>query len=661
MIPKILDVVWGKQEGYVCLSTKTPGDKKSWSDNIYSWPQDRPEIAAFIDRHSEDYDVYWAPMVFSQPRRSVKYATECPYLWADLDPVSPHNCFIKPSIAWESSPGRYQCIWLLSDEITPLDHDELNKRMTYAVEADKSGWDITQVLRLPGTLNHKYVEKPPVKLMWMRKNLYDPQDLANQLPAVGTSSLIDVDELDIELNDLRELVWPYRRILGDKLWELLFTPSSQVQEGERSTRIWELEARLIEANIPISEVVKIAKASPWNKYRGRKDENTRILQEVLKAEKRIRQGPIVSTGDGRVPWVSYSRLMGQQMVGPGWLIEGIWANNSHGMIAGEPKTYKSIISTEIAVSVASGLPMWDTYKVTRQGPVMIIQEENAPWVVKDRLQKVAWGKGLLDGKVTIPNKGNKVKPGKIYVEFPPELPIKILNNWGFDLTQEEHRAVVEAEIDRVRPVLIILDPLYLMLGDIDDNSAQGLRSTLSWLLQLKVTYNTSIMILHHWNKGGQSGRGGQRMLGSTTLHAWVESALYTSVRDPDKNEVTVEREFRSFMKPDNLVMTVAMSEPGKDPSYDVKIVRNAEKVEKKKADDVLQYIRSNGSCYITELVAYTGLTDNGVKKMLQKYAENGMLHKKVGQKGRGRGSSYSLSDKGRRALEKQEREASDGD
>jgi len=643
LIPKILDVVWGRQDGYVCLSTKEPGNKKSWSDNIYKWPQDRAKIGKFIKRHAEDYDVYWAPMVFSKPQRSAGYSTPCPYLWADLDPVNPHNCFIKPSIAWESSPGRYQAIWLLSDDIDPVDHDELNKRMTYAVQADKSGWDLTQVLRIPGTLNHKYVERPPVKLMWMRKNFYDPQDLANQLPPIEMDKLIDIDELDIELNDLRELVWPYRKILGDKLWELLFTPHSEIQEGERSTRIWELESRLIEANIPIAQVVKIAKASPWNKYRGRADENKRILAEVLKAEQKIRRGPIISPGDGRIPWVSYSKLLGQTMSGPGWLIEGIWGNNSHGMIAGEPKTYKSIISTEIAVSVASGDPMWGIYKVVRSGPVLIIQEENAPWVVRDRLMKVSHGKGLLRGKVYA------VKPSStnLYVQFPPELPIKVLNNWGFDLTQSDHREIIEAEIDRVRPVLIILDPLYLMLGDIDDNSAQGLRSTLKWLLQLKVTYNTSIMILHHWNKSGASGRGGQRMLGSTTFHAWVESALYTSIRDPEKNEVTIEREFRSFMKPENLVMTVKMSDPGdEDLMYDVSVVRNAEVSTKRTREDLLQYMLSNGRCYVTELVEFMGMTDIGTKKVLQEFAHQGYVSKIVGTKGRGNGHKYELTPRG---------------
>jgi len=355
-LPKILRVVWGQQEGYVCLSTLKRPDKHTWKDHIFKWPQDKIRIRRCIERYQDDHEIYWAPMVFNKDSRKEQYSTDCSYLWADLDPVAPSKCFIEPSIAWESSPGRYQAIWLLKDAIDPADHNELNKRLTYAVGADKSGWDLTQVLRLPGTTNHKYVEKPPVKLMWMRQQFYDAQDLAGRIPSINRlgNDLIEIESLDGDFDELREIIWPYRKVIGNKLWELLFTPDSMIDEGERSDRLWELECRLLESNVPVSDVVRIAKACPWNKYKGRRDEDKRILLEVLKAEKNIRVSPLVVPSEAlKIPFVSYSHFMGRQLSGQGWMIEGVWGNNSHGMIAGEPKTYKSIIATEMAVSVAS--------------------------------------------------------------------------------------------------------------------------------------------------------------------------------------------------------------------------------------------------------------------------------------------------------------------
>jgi hypothetical protein len=615
---------------------------------LFKWPEEKDNIPKLIDTYKEDHDIYWAPMVFNKARRKSEYSTDCPYLWADLDPRSPQKCQIEPSIAWESSPGRYQAIWLLDEPISPGDHDELNKRLTYAERADKSGWDLTQVLRLPGTTNHKYVEKPSVKLMWLKKNYYEPQDLADRLPDVNQNSLIDINELDIEFNNLRETVWPYRSILGDKLWQLLFTPESQIKEGERSDRLWELESRLIESGVPVVEVIKIAKACPWNKYRGRNDEDKRILLEVLKVEENVKSSPIITPNNARgSSWVNYDRFLGQRMVGPGWLIQNVWANRSHGMIAGEPKTYKSIISTEIAVSVASGLPMWDQFKVDRTGPVLIIQEENPPWVVQDRLIKVASSKDLLRGQV----KTVQGARDKLFITFPKSLPIKILNNWGFNLTLTEHRTMLERMLDKVKPVLLILDPLYLILGDTDDNSAQDLRDTLNWLLHLKIVYGCGIMILHHWNKGGGSGRGGQRMLGSTTFHAWVDSAIYTSIRNVETNDITIEREFRSFMKPDKLIMGIKMSEPGKEPEYHVTLNKSTELVEKGDHAGFLELLATNGSMTSKEMEAAAGYSSPGMKKTMKTLANKGYLRITPGKKGRGEATVYTITELGRQRVE----------
>ena len=641
-LPRILKVVWGDQEGYVCISTlKRPGG--SWYDHMFKWPEEKKDISKLIQEYQDDHEIYWAPMVFSKRRRKEEYSTDSSCLWADLDPISPNKCQIKPSIAWESSPGRYQAIWLLDSPITPPDHDELNKRMTYATGADKSGWDLTQVLRLPGTTNHKYVEKPTVKMLWMNRTYYNPQDIADTLPDVGVNKLTELDSVDIEVDELRELIWPYRRILGTKLWQLLFAPSSLVDEEDRSERLWELECRLLEAGIPVAEVIKIVKACPWNKFKDRADEDKRILLEVLKADKQTRKSPIITPDDAIMPWVSYSQFMGKKMVNPGWMIEGIWANNSHGMIAGEPKTYKSVIATEIAISVASGYPMWDAFKVNKTGPVLIVQEENSEWILQDRIAKIAYSKGLLKGRVKIPNKAS----GKIFIEFPPELPIRICNGYGFDLTLVDDREALTEEIDRVGPALVILDPLYLMLGALDENSAQSLRETLAWLIRIKDDYGTAIMLLHHWNKGGGSARGGQRMLGSTTLHAWVESALYTSLRDPESKEVTIEREFRGFSKPPNLIANINMSDPGKDPYYEVKIKRSTELVKKGDEADVLSFLVTHGSLSINELCAAVGYTSPGMKKVMNKFEDNGWVTVEKGVKGRGKGSIYQITPKGR--------------
>jgi hypothetical protein len=104
-------------------------------------------------------------------------------------------------------------------------------------------------------------------------------------------------------------------------------------------------------------------------------------------------------------------------------------------------------------------------------------------------------------------------------------------------------------------VLVVFDPLYLMFeGDV--NSAKDLNPVLNWLLSIKNEMNTSVMLIHHYSKGKDEGRrGGQKMLGSTTLHGWISSAWYLKVNSEEGTSedvntasgtasVTMEREFR---------------------------------------------------------------------------------------------------------------------
>ena len=255
--------------------------------------------------------------------------------------------------------------------------------------------------------------------------------------------------------------------------------------------------------------------------------------------------------------------MSENLPQPEWLVEDWWQLSSHGMVSGEPKTYKSTLITDMIVSVASGVPFLGKFPVHHTGPVIYVQEENAPVLVKDRVLKVTSSRGLL-GKATCDKKKLTITPHK-------ELPIHFMNNKGFDLTSEEYRSFLEEQAEKIKPVLVVFDPLYLMLGDKDENSSKDVRDVLRWLVGFRYKFDCAVIVLHHWNKNSKTARGGQRMLGSTLFHAWVESAIYCAVSNESQQEITVERELRSFHKPDKIVIKLIMGEPG-DTTYDVKLV-----------------------------------------------------------------------------------------
>lgn len=602
--------VWGNQQGYVRLprklrsnsSEKGPNNHEGkWEEKMFQWPQQQNDIIEWIRQsHQNHYDLYWCPSIYNAPRGIKDNIKTVNNLYADLDEKNPNTLppDLKPSMCWESSPGRYAAVWLLDKEISASDGETLNKNLTYFIGADKGGWDLTQVLRVPGLRNYKYEGAPKGKLLWFDNTRINSISFYN-IPDVTVDDLSpassDVDDILFESSTeaLPDLVRPYLSKLNTKTLELLFTPNDEVLLADRSERLWELECKLLEAGIPSEEVVKLVAACNWNKYKGRKDETRRILTEVQKATNSINI-PISITKDySEKKWTNYSDLISMTLDDPGWMIEGVWQKSSHGMIAGEPKTYKSVIATDMAVSVASGNDFLGKFPVHHQGPVMYIQEENSPWLVKDRLLKITTSRGLMNGKAEVKGKTIKIK-------YPPELPMYFLNNMGFDFTSRDDRDFLEESIKDIRPVLVIFDPLYLMLGGTDENSSKDIRPVLNWLLHIRYTYKTSVIILHHWNKAGKSERGGQRMLGSVLFHGWVESAIYTSVVNEEKHEISLEREFRSFSKPSKIGVTFKFGEPG-DYYY----------------EPVLTDCIDNNDDAVYDLISqYAGLTEDEIKESL---------------------------------------------
>ena len=76
---------------------------------------------------------------------------------------------------------------------------------------------------------------------------------------------------------------------------------------------------------------------------------------------------------------------------------------SHGIVAGLPKSYKSLVTTDMALSIATGQPFMNKFEVNEKGvgPTLIVQVENTPALLKDRIVKMANNKGLLKGATDI--------------------------------------------------------------------------------------------------------------------------------------------------------------------------------------------------------------------------------------------------------------------
>lgn len=642
---EFLDLIWGERKCYVDLPSKANGH---WIPANIAWPSGRGMVRRRVDSCLEDdEDLYFSVAQFRSKGRRIADVLATHWLWADLDRVDPvflDEENVLPTLAWESSPGRYQCLWRLRYSLQPEQQTKLNRALSLSIGADRGGWDLTQVLRPIGTKNYKYgMAGKDVSLLWYDPTtVYEPVKLLRSVRAIEPEDGHVTAQAHVKAAASAVDLASYK--LPARARRLLGTPPENVVVGERSDRLWELECLLLESGLSIGQVFELVEPSAWNKHKevGRSDERlrneiTRAAEKV--AKKKARPEPLpIDVGHEKVqeaeeeedvgeepqrprvsPFVEYANFLSATIETPRWLIQDIWSSASHGIIGGEPKTSKSTYAMAMALSVASGRPFLGKYEVSSPGPVVMIQEENAPWVVQDRLRKIAYSYGLIRPsqiEVTEGRSGSIAKQ-TIRLDFPDEAPLYMLNNYGFDLDDEEDRDLLIEQIREVGAAMVILDPLYLMVGDKNINHAHEVTPLMQWLMALRYNHNCAVVLVHHWSKSGagtanEGRRPGQRLMGSGLLHGWVESAAYMEALEPVVDRagthlmVKVSREFRNVSPRSDLEIGWLMGEPG-EMKLDVSVVEVTAELRKASLVDIVDEAGAKGIT-LKDVMGQLGMT-----------------------------------------------------
>jgi hypothetical protein len=187
-----------------------------------------------------------------------------------------------------------------------------------------------------------------------------------------------------------------------------------------------------------------------------------------------------------------------------WLVEGLWCTNSVGVIGGAPKCAKTWLSLDMALSVATGTPCLGKYAVPEPGTVLVYLAEDALVVVRERIEGMAWHRGLDLDRV------------EVHVITAPVL----------RLDQERDRMRLWETTRRLRPRLLVLDPLVRLHG-IDENRAGDVAELLAYFRSLQRELGLSVVLVHHTRKNAADGvAAGQGLRGSGDIHAFGDSNLY---------------------------------------------------------------------------------------------------------------------------------------
>jgi len=190
-----------------------------------------------------------------------------------------------------------------------------------------------------------------------------------------------------------------------------------------------------------------------------------------------------------------------------WMVEALWTEQGVGIVGGEPKCGKSLLALDIAVAVAAGVPCLGHFRPAASGTVLLFPAEDAGHIVRARLQGIASAAGTAF----------------------EELDIAVIDVPMLRLDHRPDRQRLLETVERIRPRLLVLDPLVRLHG-VDENAVAEVAPILGFLREIQRRFETAVLLVHHARKSAAA-RPGQALRGSSELHAWGDSNLYLRRRD----------------------------------------------------------------------------------------------------------------------------------
>jgi hypothetical protein len=175
------------------------------------------------------------------------------------------------------------------------------------------------------------------------------------------------------------------------------------------------------------------------------------------------------------------------------------------LLVGAPKQGKTMLAEAMAIAVASGKPFAGEFEV-RQGPVLLVLEEDRREEVRGRLEGFARGTGL----------------------DLLSLPIFLLVRKGWRIDQPDGIEWLRGELRERRITLVVIDCLSAV-HRMHENERDDMSSLLRPLTPLLDPTGAALLFTHHERKAGKGGRMGvHASRGSGELAAIARSLLHVT-------------------------------------------------------------------------------------------------------------------------------------
>ncbi len=275
-------IIYGDNTGFVCIARRRPNTREM-HEEFFVYPDELDGMLEYIQSFALGADMYYCPQLFDERERKKEHVIATPTIWADLDTCQPEMLLVEPTITIESSPRRFQALWLVRD-VEPLEAEQISRNIAYYHKeqgADKSGWDLTQLLRIPQSHNYKYEVQPSpiVRIIKTGPTDYHASDFASYPPATG----FEYEEIPFPTKlpeqDAEAILAEFNVHLPPQFW-LLF---NETPKEDWSRALWQVELFLAEAGMSREQTLVVAKEAACNKYKRDNRSDRFLWKDVCKA------------------------------------------------------------------------------------------------------------------------------------------------------------------------------------------------------------------------------------------------------------------------------------------------------------------------------------------------------------------------------------------
>jgi RecA-family ATPase len=214
-------------------------------------------------------------------------------------------------------------------------------------------------------------------------------------------------------------------------------------------------------------------------------------------------------------------------------VHQLWTRGAFGIVGAEPKSWKSWLTLQVAISVASGKPLFKRLPVEK-GRAVVFSAEGGKDLVRSRAVALC---RALDVDIRA-------------------LDLEVIDVPSLQLDRERDIDIL-ADVAATRPALLVLDPLRELHAG-DENDAAAIAKLLLPLRLLQREFGCAVMLVHHMAKVGADSGGrrlGQRLRGSSALHGAVDSAIYLEPKgEGPAKRVKLTAEHRAALEPEPMTL-----------------------------------------------------------------------------------------------------------